>query len=361
MVNKVVFDYLSQYHDKYNLDDLKKKILSAGYPQQDIDEAIKLLGLDNSLPTGSVNMNPYNSQVSAPNTNNNLGVGYPSSSGITNFGTVNTTSPSSSLSQQPNYGNLKLGEKKFKWMRFAGILGGIYLLIGILLGVFSYLGCISFNNNVVLYSILGVFALIFISVFFFLYGFVVMGKYSDSGLLRFASKSYIILVVIGVLIIIGMGVIAVFMIGDIVTEVNSVLSIINGNPLLLFSSLGGLGEILAKYALIFISLITLAGFWILFFIVASFCFFIGLMQTGNHVKFAKIAGLLGILVLVIFFALVLLFAGIATFNPEMLMGTDWGLVASIGVIGILALLAFSYIFMVISLFNASRKFESGYI
>jgi uncharacterized membrane protein (DUF485 family) len=86
-----------------------------------------------------------------------------------------------------------------------------------------------------------------------------------------------------------------------------------------------------------------------------------MMQIGNHVKFAKIAGLLGILVLIIFFALVLLFAGIATFNSEMLMGTDLSLVASIGIIGILALLVFSYIFMVISLFNASRKFESGYI
>jgi len=333
MVNKIVFDYLSQYHDKYNLEDLKKKILSAGYPQSDIDEVITLLGLES-------NSNVVSS-TSSPVANNTLNI---------------TSTPI-----QSDYDVSKPVGKKFKWMKFAGILGIIYLLVGILLGVFFYLNYLDFTSSAILYSSLGVFGIMFISLFFFLYGFVVMGKYGDSGLLRFASKSYIILAILGVLIAIGTGIAVIFIVGDIVTEFSSASSLAGGNPLLLFSSSGSLGEVIAKSALIFISIATLIGFWMLFFIVASFCFFIGLMQVGREIKFAKVAGLFGILSLIISFALILLFSGIATFSPDLLVGGDFGLVITIGVISILALIGFGYIFLVVSLFKGSRKFESGYI
>ncbi len=345
MVNRIVFDYLSKYHGQYNLEDLKKKILSAGYPQQDVDEAVKLLGLEESS--------------NAPRTDSSTNVAVSTA----NLGTTNTFNALSISSSpvQSNFGSSKPVGKKFKWMKFAGILGIIYLLIGILLGVFSYLKYLDFTSSIILYSLIGVFGIMFISIFFFIYGFVVMGKYGDSGLLRFASKSYIILIILGILIGVVTGVVIVFMLGEVITEFGNILTGAGGNPLLLFSSFGGFGEIIAKYALMVISLATLAGFWMLFFIVASFCFFIGLMQAGNEIKFAKIAGLFGILALIIFFAFILLFSGVATFSSEMLSGGDFGLVVTIGIISILALIGFCYIFMVISLFKGSRKFESGYI
>ena len=44
MVNKVVLDYLSQYRDRYKIEDLKKEILSKGYSNGEIEEALLALG-----------------------------------------------------------------------------------------------------------------------------------------------------------------------------------------------------------------------------------------------------------------------------------------------------------------------------
>ena len=41
MVNQVVYDYLKRYSDSYTFEDLRRKILDAGYTQVDVDEAIK--------------------------------------------------------------------------------------------------------------------------------------------------------------------------------------------------------------------------------------------------------------------------------------------------------------------------------
>lgn len=46
MANQIVLDYLKKYADKYKLEDLKKKIISSGYSNDDVNEAIKILGLE---------------------------------------------------------------------------------------------------------------------------------------------------------------------------------------------------------------------------------------------------------------------------------------------------------------------------
>jgi len=43
MAKKYIIDYLKENKDKFPLEVLKKKLLGAGYPEGDIDEAIKIL------------------------------------------------------------------------------------------------------------------------------------------------------------------------------------------------------------------------------------------------------------------------------------------------------------------------------
>jgi hypothetical protein len=46
MAEKVVLDYLEKYYGKYNFQDLKNKIISAGYSVEDIEQAMKERGIN---------------------------------------------------------------------------------------------------------------------------------------------------------------------------------------------------------------------------------------------------------------------------------------------------------------------------
>lgn len=43
MSNRYIIDYLRQNKDKFPIEALKKKLLEAGYPEKEIDEAIKIV------------------------------------------------------------------------------------------------------------------------------------------------------------------------------------------------------------------------------------------------------------------------------------------------------------------------------
>ena len=51
MANQVIIDYLKQHSGEHKLGDLKKKIISTGYNEDEVDEAIKQLGLDEKQDT----------------------------------------------------------------------------------------------------------------------------------------------------------------------------------------------------------------------------------------------------------------------------------------------------------------------
>jgi hypothetical protein len=42
MANKYIIDYLKENKDKFSLDVLKKKLIEAGYPEREIEEAMKI-------------------------------------------------------------------------------------------------------------------------------------------------------------------------------------------------------------------------------------------------------------------------------------------------------------------------------
>ena len=43
MVNKTILDYLKKYSKEYDIEDLKEKIISSGYSEKDVEEAIAVL------------------------------------------------------------------------------------------------------------------------------------------------------------------------------------------------------------------------------------------------------------------------------------------------------------------------------
>lgn len=46
-----ILDYLKQNRDKFPLDILKKKLIEAGYPEREIEEAIKIIQKPKKIPT----------------------------------------------------------------------------------------------------------------------------------------------------------------------------------------------------------------------------------------------------------------------------------------------------------------------
>ncbi len=62
MVNQIVLEYLRINRGNYKIGELKKKILSSGYAQKEIDEAIAQLNLEGkgNVPTVSSTINKIN-------------------------------------------------------------------------------------------------------------------------------------------------------------------------------------------------------------------------------------------------------------------------------------------------------------
>ena len=71
MVNEVVLEYLRTHRGNYKLDDLKKKILTSGYSQQDVSDASNQLNKESSgkTPEVSATINKINKTNIDMNTN----------------------------------------------------------------------------------------------------------------------------------------------------------------------------------------------------------------------------------------------------------------------------------------------------
>jgi hypothetical protein len=65
MANQIVYDYLKEYKDKYNLDELKKEILSKGYSEFEFSEALSAVRANEpkKFQVGELNRLPSNHYV----------------------------------------------------------------------------------------------------------------------------------------------------------------------------------------------------------------------------------------------------------------------------------------------------------
>lgn len=161
MVNKTVVNYLRKYHGKYDLEALKKKIISTGYTKEDVEEALIALNLKKP------------SQIAKPVVKQ----------------VVKSVGPVSALAKLPSV--------HFPWLKVAGISGVFSIIFAIFCVLFSNVSGIVFKQNITSFIF---FLLASISLILFFYGFAVLGKKHGRKSIKVASYMLIVLIILGVVL-----------------------------------------------------------------------------------------------------------------------------------------------------------------
>lgn len=329
MVNQIILDYLRNYKSQFPIDTLRQKILSAGYSQQEVDEAISVI-------------NSGQSQA-----------------------------PVQKISSSPNYLQVKKG---FKWMKLAGIIGITFFCLTIIsLAIAIYQNPINLatgtgqteSNFYLILSIITSIIFIVMTIFF-LYGFVKMGKYTDSKLLAFSALTLMIIIILLIISMIVILLISIYssssiLTGSAVSNLSAPLDLNNvpTSNLSITNNLSMNGKII----------LIIEGLLILFFIVLAILFSIGLIKAGSRVRFAKAAGILSLIQIIIIAISVITFIIIILFYPAVVLTALLTLIftgkynsfliifmVDSAVIYIISLTCF--ILESLALFDASKKFES---
>ena len=303
MVNKTVLEYLRKYKDKYPMVALKKKIVSAGYPLKDVDEAIAFLG-GKSAGKGVAK------SVEKPVVAKHVSVKHvkPRVVGKRVHKTVHKQvhrkpQVHRTPERRQKMVNQVLGGKKTRWMKIAGVIGLIiaaFVLINFVLSFFdSDLSVLLSKVHWIVGLIIGVVFLIL--AFFYYFGFDRLGKATQSKLLRVSAwVVFVSLVLVLVL-----------------TVVNSLVSVGITQNIIQGGLSGGVGASQANEFLL--KALTVAVF------VSGFCLFLflvllsgSLITLRKKVKFGLAAGILGVIVRVIVLILYTGFVVLAVFSPKVL-------------------------------------------
>ncbi len=298
MVNGVIVDYLKENKDRYSLEELKGKVLSRGYTENDFDAALSVANASSRalLPK------PINSSLGEP------------SHGI-------------------------------KWMKIAGIIGSIFLVLTIV-SMFFTIFIDSQNPPEFLKSLSN--SYIFLGVFVFmgllyLLGFVRMGKLTKVNLLKNASRLRIIFS-------------ALFVIMGAVISFTS-KSLKNTPGLMIVEEVPPAATLPAWMIILFgIIFLSLVFVWYLFAI--------GLMRAGRDVGFARKAGIAN-LIIAILFTLFTLLGIISVLVPSVGLVILPGVFSllfsrnSTSILYVLSLISYFLpkLFEVLSLMDASKKLE----
>jgi len=233
MVDQNVLSYISRYYKSYPLIELKRKILSQGYSEEDFRVSLELLGINPDLMQGKKN-------------------------------------------------------NKYKWMKTAGIIGIIFLIFSFISVIWLYF---SFPTELAAqfisqpgltspqdqsnsaYYTLSVILIVVILLIFFFYGFVVMGRKTETKTLKICSWINITLII---LVSLALG--SLFIYGYLNPDSESMGSYELNSP----DNSSSISSIIP---------IGIAIALLILLITSS----IGLIFVGNKVKFIKIAGILKII------------------------------------------------------------------
>jgi hypothetical protein len=309
MVNEVVLNYLKENLGKYSQQDLKNKILSGGYSEGEYNEALNLVN-----------------------------------------------SPQPSVETKIDSPFVREDKEGFKWIRFAGISGIIIFVLMVFLMVFSFVynfqKIYSHENKINLLAFMLYFVIIIaLQIFtsFFIYGFVKIAINTESKILKFSSLVFFALAIFSIMCLILFS-IWVFVDPQIMMITGSAIAENVSNPVNLEYSYQ-----YSRNAWSFFGLSSVM--WILLILIF---FFIGLLKIEKKVKYAKISGILGltwILFSIILFIVMLFILPLIT--PLILSGNLNFLVIIFWILGgIYSLLVIAdFIFLILSLFDASEKFE----
>jgi len=253
---------------------------------------------------------------------------------------------------------IKEGKKGFKWMKIAGIIGIIFFILEIVLAGYWLISTgggltdqgISIQNPskfvVITISIL---FLIMLELYFF--GFVRMGKKTESGLLKFSGIIFMLLpIVVAILGYIGY------------TTMNSV----SNNMATAFTGAADLSEILSPIYTIF----TVYIIFFVIYLIVQFLFSFGLMKIKEKVKFSLTSGIFHLVLAVATTLTVGLFAYIFIKLKGMSSEELFGLLMSGGgdllsilsiikIIGyvMIVVMPLATLFSSLALLNASKNFE----
>jgi len=248
MVNTVVLDYLKKHSKKYKTEDLKRKVISSGYSEEEVDEALGVLGLrieEVEIPEPPALPKPLVEKAKP------LEVKIPEE-------TVNS-----------------------KWLQIGGISGIIFLVFIVLSTVLGMMIKPSFLSP---FSSIFTFIL-FLSYILFLYGFAILGKKYSNKLVKIASWSFIILAILFIVLQIFLMIFPEIIVDVFFSSLKETTTLSSLDFAAIYSQLlGGLFKILLIFILIaFLSLIL------------NILLGIGLLKLKDEVEKAKIAGILHIL------------------------------------------------------------------
>jgi len=243
MVNEVVLDYLRKYSGQFDLKSLKQKILSAGYTEQEFNEAYSVLHSNNfstQLESSKMIKKEKHPEKAEEHKEN--------------------------LEKKPDV-KIEGGLKGNKMIKLAGIFGILFL-------VFSVVSMFFLGKEIV------GFILYFLSSIcfgLFIYGFIVVGKRYNKRLIRIIG--WLVIVVLILLLIFR---ILFFLAPDIFSGVLPAESFL----------VEGSGFDLDVLGTAVISVLIFLIVLVLVFTVLGILFGIGLIKLKDKVKYAKISGIL---------------------------------------------------------------------
>lgn len=185
MVNEVILDYLKKYKGEYDLEELKEKIISAGYSSEELAEALSFLGLEKPQEKEAEAVREVGEEIleETDKTSAASATESPEQEISSMFASkfVSKNNPPAEMFSSSYY----------RWLKIAGLSGIAMVVLGVLFAVFNsgILGIktpfsSSFSFVVLLLSL--------ISLVLFYYGFLSLGKSYSNNLVKFASYAFII-------------------------------------------------------------------------------------------------------------------------------------------------------------------------
>jgi len=224
---------------------------------------------------------------------------------------------------------------KTRWMRVAAIIGLIFFILGILGEISGFIfgeqaAGVSYQLTGA-WSIVGILIMLVVIVLIelYLFGFVKMGQRTESRALTFSSWTMIILVPLFI----------------IVTIVGGILTI------------AALRTGFNTFSYVMVGLI---GLLLILGLIMKFVFSLGLIKAGGRVKFAKAAGIFGVIA-VILSVISIGFAIYFVMNPSVFLAFVFSesmpMVNLVYQIVTYLVMDFVFLFEILALFDASKKFE----
>ncbi|MBU1051794.1 MAG: hypothetical protein KJ718_04525 [Nanoarchaeota archaeon] len=330
MANQNIINWLNEGKKRgFSVQFLKKKLMEKSFLEKDVDEAVAVVegSVSKSIPQ-KINLFDKSAKVqtkeSAP---------------------LQETKPMPS--QETKISQIgKVGKGGIKWMKMAGIIGIVLLIVNLALIVLNFAVRETFNSLLINQIISIIFYVIFVALFFFYYlGFVKLGKHTNERLLSLGAWFVIIPMFLYIILSIVAGILVYPLYTDFLIIGES------GTLKTTFLIIGIVGVILF--------LLNLIGFLL---------FSLGLMKAGKQVKFAKVAGILNLVVfvsgMVFTIGMVVLIYSILNLFSKGILGIDL-LAEVVGVgywviysfIALYALWILAMIFGILALFDGSKKFE----